>query len=326
MLVNCPRCGFEQPKDKYCAQCGVDTESFKPPRKSAFKTYLTNPALYVGIAILVAVIFFKTTYKPTTSSLTQRVQFLKGNVQIANRTAGKTVDANSAARDIASTETAPPAAAAAAPPEPPAPTANAAATAPAPKTAAASDEPVVIVTYAEVPSHAMEKIRDESESTGQFNTFGDYSAGVLPDVEKRLHAEPMKIQVLETTQKTIGMNERLFDGIHDAEFDEDLGLTTFVELSSFENDIAHGRVEVVRSWRDAADAGVPGALQKMPYPAAFDLNPGAGLFIAGILPRKSRVAHFAELTGKKPFQILNSVSFQNKESEFVIFIEFRKKP
>lgn len=326
MLVNCPRCGFEQPKDKYCAQCGVDTESFKPPRKSALKSSLTNPALYVGIAILIAIVFFKTAYKPATSTLTQRVQFLKGNVQIANRTAEKTVDASSAARDIASTATAP-AAVAPPPPEPPAPTVNAAGTAPAPAPkAAASDEPVVIVTYAEVPNHAMEKIRDESESTGQFNTFGDYSAGVLPDVEKRLHAEPMKIQVLETTQKPIGMNEHWFHGIHDAEFDEDLGLTTFVELSGFENDIAHGRVEIVRSWRDAADAGVPGALQKMPYPAAFDLNPGAGLFIAGILPRKLRVAHFAELTGKKPFQILNSVSFQNKESEFVIFIEFRKKP
>jgi hypothetical protein len=214
-----------------------------------------------------------------------------------------------------------------APPEPPAPTVNAAATVPAPAPkAAASDEPVVVVTYAEVPSHAMEKIREESESTGQFNTFGDYSAGVLPDVEKRLHAEPLKIQVLETTQKAIGMNEHWFQGIHDAEFDEDLGLTTFVELSGFENDIAHGRVEIVRSWRDAADAGVPGALQKMPYPAAFDLNPGAGLFIAGILPRKSRVAHLTELTSKKPFQILNSVAFQNKDSEFVIFIEFRKKP
>lgn len=30
----CPKCGFQQPKDRYCAKCGVDTESYKRPKES----------------------------------------------------------------------------------------------------------------------------------------------------------------------------------------------------------------------------------------------------------------------------------------------------
>jgi hypothetical protein len=339
MLVNCPRCGFEQPKDKYCAQCGVDTETFKPPRKSAFKSFITSPALFLGIAIIATVVFFKTVHKPDTASLTKRVQFLKGTLQIANRSSEKS--AEPASRDIASTDTAaaaPESAQAAAPAatsttaaliaQEPAPAATVAATvlAPAAKVALNADEPNVTAYYAEVPSRAMDKIREESQATGQFNSFGDYTAGILPELEKRIRSEALKIQILETTQRNITNNEHWFHGIHDAEFDEELGLTTLVELSDFENGTFHGRAEIIRSWRDAADAGTPGALQKTSYPAIFELNPGAGLFIAGVLPRKSHVAHLAELTGKKPFQVLDSVSFQNKESEFVIFIEFKKKP
>ncbi len=32
MLINCPKCGFSQPQDKYCARCGIDVETYKPSR------------------------------------------------------------------------------------------------------------------------------------------------------------------------------------------------------------------------------------------------------------------------------------------------------
>ena len=30
MLIKCPKCGFDQPKDTYCANCGIEIDSFKP--------------------------------------------------------------------------------------------------------------------------------------------------------------------------------------------------------------------------------------------------------------------------------------------------------
>ncbi len=44
MLINCPRCGFQQPKDKYCAQCGVDMETFKPASPPALKRFFETPS------------------------------------------------------------------------------------------------------------------------------------------------------------------------------------------------------------------------------------------------------------------------------------------
>ena len=29
-MIDCPRCGFSQPKDRYCANCGLDIDSFQP--------------------------------------------------------------------------------------------------------------------------------------------------------------------------------------------------------------------------------------------------------------------------------------------------------
>lgn len=33
--MKCPRCGFEQPQDRFCAQCGLDVERYKPSTRSA---------------------------------------------------------------------------------------------------------------------------------------------------------------------------------------------------------------------------------------------------------------------------------------------------
>lgn len=56
-MMTCPKCGFEQPTDQFCAKCGVNVASFKPAvalgtgLKSVFK-----PLAF--IAIIVGVIFF----------------------------------------------------------------------------------------------------------------------------------------------------------------------------------------------------------------------------------------------------------------------------
>lgn len=352
MLVNCPRCGFSQPKDKYCAQCGVDTETFQRPRASAWQKTLASPVLFLGIAIIAAFLFFKTYYKQDTANLTQRVRFLKGSLQIANHSSnnsGETKpaepEAASPTREIATVNPAP-----AAPPTADAGnsaavtgTTTAAAPAPssaiAPTTAAsllgpgtpahgvvAGEEPSVTIYYAEVPRRAFEKIQEESQATGQFNSFGDYTAGILPDVQKRIYADALKIQIHEKSQERISKDRKWFTGIHDAELEEDVGLGTFIELSDTENNTFRGNIQIVRSWYESAENGNGGSVQKTSYPAIFELSPGAGFFIAGVLPRKAHVAHEARLPSKGAFQILKSTPFQNNESEFVIFIEFRKKP
>lgn len=329
MLVKCPRCGFSQPKDQYCAQCGIDMTAFKPPRQSAFKRYATDPLMYLIIALLVIGVSITTLYKKDKTDLAQRVRFLKGSLQIASTNGAKTeaTAQPEAPQAVAAAESAP------------APTASLAAAAPAtPATTAAvaSGTTTAYIYYAEVPRRALERLFEESQATGQFNSFGDYTAGILPDVQKRITAEGLKIRILEKSEKTIAKNQQWFTGMHDAEADEDMGLSTFIELSETDNNVFRGNLEIVRNLREmdsdkrnlaAVDASATApAPQKNSYPAIFEMGPGSGFFISGVLPRKTRIAHEEELTRKGPFEILRSPAFQNKETEFVIFIEFEKKP
>lgn len=53
-LTNCPKCGFEQPVDTYCAKCGVDMTSL--PKKSP--SLATKPAFLAGGAALLIIVTF----------------------------------------------------------------------------------------------------------------------------------------------------------------------------------------------------------------------------------------------------------------------------
>jgi hypothetical protein len=55
MLVNCPKCGFSQPKDKYCANCGVDMEMYRPNPVSFWQKLSSNTSLLLLAAIIATV-------------------------------------------------------------------------------------------------------------------------------------------------------------------------------------------------------------------------------------------------------------------------------
>ncbi len=54
MLINCPRCGFSQPKDQYCASCGVNIEKYVPNKTSLSKRIFSSTLSQVTLVIIVA--------------------------------------------------------------------------------------------------------------------------------------------------------------------------------------------------------------------------------------------------------------------------------
>lgn len=48
----CPKCGFDQPPDRYCASCGVDLQNYKGKQKSSFRP---TPLIFLGIALALVV-------------------------------------------------------------------------------------------------------------------------------------------------------------------------------------------------------------------------------------------------------------------------------
>lgn len=46
-LIDCPKCGFNQPQDTYCASCGVNIASYRPSRTALLLRLASSPYFYV---------------------------------------------------------------------------------------------------------------------------------------------------------------------------------------------------------------------------------------------------------------------------------------
>lgn len=51
-MMDCPRCGFTQPKDRYCANCGVDVEAFARKPKPVLIRILQSPNFYLSLIVI----------------------------------------------------------------------------------------------------------------------------------------------------------------------------------------------------------------------------------------------------------------------------------
>lgn len=51
MLITCPKCGFQQPKDNYCANCGVNIEKYTPTKES-FISKLSSSLFFQSLLVL----------------------------------------------------------------------------------------------------------------------------------------------------------------------------------------------------------------------------------------------------------------------------------
>jgi hypothetical protein len=59
-MIDCPKCGFSQDEDRYCANCGIDMAAFKPPKapigQRILSSWVFHLALIVGAILTTAVI------------------------------------------------------------------------------------------------------------------------------------------------------------------------------------------------------------------------------------------------------------------------------
>jgi hypothetical protein len=349
MLISCPRCGFQQPQDKYCAQCGVDMESYKPQSAPFWKTFLKNPVLHV--TLLVAVVaggsfyIYKNNQSETTSiASTSRptvrmnssnnlpppppaapdpqVQLAAGGVTetstggatTASSTESNDTDANkalAAAKAFADSHSDKV-------PDEPKKENRAVA-------AKGGSGPHLTVTYAEVIRPMLGRMIESSRGTGQFMNFADYSAGIIPGLDKRIQAAGVK--VLHKEERTLAGNKTLqwSYSIKDRNNPSvEIGLTTFFEIADVDGNSLRGNVEIQRTWREGSATG-GFEVQRKSFPAIFEIGNGMGFLMSGVMPTQSNLENDDELTAIDVYKILRSPQFRAGESEFVIFVEYDNK-
>lgn len=339
MLVNCPKCGFQQPTDKYCAQCGVDMETFKPAAPPLVQRIFGNTIVQLSLLVVVAGGIGTFLYKngPTkaeTTASTRSSQLQINSNANSSETPPPFADASfegqmapvPADLEAQATEGQPQALVATSGTPESAVAVGAGDATAEKRSVAAVSGPSLVVTYAEVPRASFQALVDATHTVpnGAYLDFNGYSAGILPGLREKLNGSNFRMTVLHKETRSVASAKTLqwFYGLKDPRTSSDIGFTTFVMLADTDpnDNNLRGSMDVQRGWREPAPNGFE--YQRRNFPAEFEITTRTGFFMAGVMPPRANIPNEEELTSIDVFKILRSAPFQRGESEFVIFVEF----
>lgn len=321
MILNCPRCGFSQPEDQYCAQCGVNMQSFRPAEKSFVKKLSENILLQVLGLILIAGLGGSYIIQSGTSP--KWMQKITRSQGVSKSTRPVSTAANSAEqvndysttsqpdslesiknKEIVFERSGPPPTVVSLQAE-----TEIAVRATESKDAVADSSVVSFqLTYAEVSVEILARWIAESSRLGLYQNLQDYSAGILPDFKKR--NDPIQTVLKTLTKKlSVGQVETFLSGSV-ADDGQMVGLNASLEMKSLETAGVQGSLTITRASRASREN----------YPAEFELGKGAAFFVVDTINRQS-FPNEKESLGMPPFQILKSPDFMAQKTKFVILLE-----
>lgn len=344
-MMKCPRCGFSQPRDQYCAQCGVDILSYKPPQAPLFDRVVQSPLAQLAFVGLIIFFVASSLMKKNDGSLNERVNYLKGNLQISSQ---KPNSADSNSTNIQKNV-------AISPPQQETASANlqagsadssptvASTTAQAlrARTDSTSVEKakgtsegatenktshVVKVSYYEITNRVRELLTDESRNTGQFNSYGrDYFAGLLNQFHHRLPNLGKEAILLHSVVKTVENEKSIFwfIGLEGSNPENQIGFRNSLEISELEPGFFRVNFEILKSWKENTDANTV-SLVKSSYTLQIEMTKSSACFIGGILLPPTTSEGDDYIASIPPFSILKSPIFRNNRSQLITIIEIEK--
>lgn len=329
MLINCPRCGFSQPKDQYCAQCGVDMQSFKPKELPPLTKFFGNAAVQITLLLLTAALVgqyiirseepqrwvqkmtpfqgVSKSEKNTNSSAADSEDVADGaatSAEIQENTSASAQQLESLRNKEFSSVRAGEGAGASAG------AANSNAS-PGSTLSGAQDLSSMNfkLTYAEISQEMLRKWVNDSSTLGLYQSLTDYSAGILYDFRKRGESFQQSLKTSDVKLNVGGTNSILSGTMTDDGL-QVIGLITAIEYRSSEIDGINGNIMVTKN----------SGLGTESYPAEFNLPKGAAFFIVGALKRENFTVERARLN-MPPFQVFKSPDFMTRKTEFVIILE-----
>jgi hypothetical protein len=322
MMITCPKCGFVQPQDRYCAKCGVDMENFKPSVPPLLSRILSSPIFHILLAFVLVFIVIIFVRKHSQEEFISRVEFLKGGPTVMTR---QTVThGNPAAPALPPTAPPPP------PPPPPLATEKIAEVAHEEDSKKSADTIHVRVLFAEVDHQTMEGLRRYSRETGQFTEFGDFRAGALPAAHKA--NSERGVRILERKEEKLDrdhMSANATVGVPTsptAPEDSELGLTYSVNLTHIEPNLIRGEIEVMHLFHETTDLN--DAPVRRTYPSTtFELSPGMSWMVTLNLPLVPQVPpeDGEPSNADGIMRIFQSPQYKSRQTEFTLFFEFDRQ-
>lgn len=351
-MMKCPRCGFTQPRDQYCAQCGVDVLNYKPPQLPLFDRITQN--LFAQLGFVALIIFFVASFliKKKDHALNERVNYLKGNLQINSQKAAPAEplpsSSNPGTAQIAAQNNPNPEASQQNPVSPSATaamatTATAGAAPPSnpssalPTGAKSTDRSlegvsenktshVIKISYYEVTNRIREMLMDESRNTGQFNNYGaDYAAGLLNQFQRRLPTLGKDALLLHSEVKNIENENPItwFNGLESSTTGNHIGFRYNLKMTEMNPNSFEINFEIAKSWKENIEPNTTSIVTSS-YPLQIEMLKTSACFISGILSPASNVEGEDYISSVPPFTILKSKNFRQRLSQFLIVIEIER--
>lgn len=309
MIVTCPKCGFQQPEDQYCAQCGVDMISFQPEPETLPTRLSKNLPLQIFLVVLIISGFFVSIYLSEKENIDQKIK----EAFQADSTFAENIDSTN--EDIVETAAVNTTASANVPASLLA--ASNKSNKPKTETAAVKIQKLEIA-YAEVPMPLIQAWSAEGQilnETGQsrsilisnvteFNKLRrqDWKPFFLPggqdsEISTSLNIRDDQFQILSSTNSEVGVS---FE-IDPTEINPD--------QLSFE-------LQIVISLPMGLDASIG----TTSLSGRYTIPKNSALIVLGVLPKHSMSTEFNQAFQGTPLAVLQSPEFQSGASEFALMI------
>lgn len=355
MQVECPKCHFRQPEDRFCARCGIDMQSFKPPEKSFFEKLMQNATLIflVGMVLLSSGLFFyfkSAKIKTEIADIGRKTIFISSHKNnkgdggsnssepaansqnnealtqtVGNETANLSDSGslNSASGSATNTMGKEGALAGAdnqqhnngATPS----SANSAGQ------ASSGKAHNLVIQYAEVTQKGFYTLEDEAKSTGQFIS-SDYSQGVINFGAQKIKNLKGDIKVYSQDKKVIreGKIETWFQGLKSSNDSNNIGISTEFKIKEVQQDKVSADLKILKRFQVNLSDPNSKNFQTLEYLGSLDIGDDQVYFITNVLTTQPMLAQPEYLTSISPFEILKSFNFKSDETMSVFFYNFEK--
>lgn len=348
MMVNCPKCGFPQPKDQYCAKCGVDMITFEPVTRPLFGRILASTAFQISALALVLVtggLYLRHADQDARAKLIRETPIANEvevqEKEIVTAQADPVTNPNDDLRQTVSSSEKLASAQAAAQPAAPLPAAALAQTGfaaasspavgiaatptPAASTAAGLRSALAPasqfrVNFIEIQRSLLSTLMSEAQ---QGANEGAISYGVISNLDQKLKASRAWQTLDSAGDQSIRLNQPnvIFKGARDQASGQNVGLTVQITALSRDELATHFQIDANRSLIGAS--GAP-ELVDFQMPESFTVPKGGAFLIAGVLPHRAlSEAEDRLYRGVSVLKSMSTEAFRSGNTEVAIVVETR---